>query len=166
MVQLLALKRCRDCGEDKERSEFSTRLAAADGLLGSCKACRKTYMAAYRAANIERKQAYQAEYRTINRDRILQQEAAYRQLPSSKAAQLVTKKKYKAKNKEKVSAHAKVHYAIKTGVLVRPGKCSRCPVTRGIEGHHEDYSKPLEVDWLCNDCHEARHQEIKHAANR
>lgn len=26
-----------------------------------------------------------------------------------------------------------------------------------MQGHHPDYSKPLEVEWLCPRCHGARH---------
>lgn len=42
-------------------------------------------------------------------------------------------------------------YAIKTG-KVKPQPCEVCghPVT---EGHHHDYSKPLDVKWLCFPCH-------------
>lgn len=51
--------------------------------------------------------------------------------------------------------------AVRRGEIVSPGKCSRCGTTEGrICGHHEDYSKPLEVVWLCNSCHGARHGEL------
>lgn len=57
--------------------------------------------------------------------------------------------------------HRKVRAAIKAGLLVRPEECSRChkiPKLRtdgasGIQGHHNDYSKPLVVEWLCSKCH-------------
>ena len=46
-----------------------------------------------------------------------------------------------------------LHYAVRTGKIVRPDDCSACGSTAFIEGHHEDYSKPLEVEWLCKKCH-------------
>ena len=53
------------------------------------------------------------------------------------------------------AAHRAVTRAIKNGTLVRPDVCSKCGKNRGapIEGHHEDYSKPLSVEWLCSVCH-------------
>jgi len=43
------------------------------------------------------------------------------------------------------------------GNAVRDGKVVRepCLVCKKafVEGHHEDYSKPLEVMWLCKSCH-------------
>lgn len=54
--------------------------------------------------------------------------------------------------------------ALKDGVLVRPKQCSVCPSTKNIEGHHEDYSKPLEIIWLCKSCHHKRHRRGKAAS--
>lgn len=48
-------------------------------------------------------------------------------------------------------------------VYLRRGKIQREPcVDCGCdeaEMHHEDYSKPLEVVWLCRDCHLDRHRQ-------
>lgn len=48
--------------------------------------------------------------------------------------------------------------AIRTGTLIRPETCSRCGVQCRPDAHHEDYSKPLEVEWLCRRCHLAEHR--------
>lgn len=51
-------------------------------------------------------------------------------------------------------ARAKTRYAIRIGRLVRPDVCSRCKRDgRRIQAHHADYSKPLDVYWLCALCH-------------
>lgn len=47
------------------------------------------------------------------------------------------------------------------GVYLRRGLLERqpCEVCGGeAEMHHDDYSKPLEVRWLCRDHHMAHHQ--------
>lgn len=47
------------------------------------------------------------------------------------------------------------------GVYKRRGKlvpkpCEKCGDTH-VQMHHEDYSKPLDVRWLCIDCHMEEH---------
>ena len=57
-------------------------------------------------------------------------------------------------------AHAAVWKAITAGELVKPDVCEACglpPAGKGkIHAHHADYSKPLEVEWLCPKCHRGR----------
>lgn len=48
-------------------------------------------------------------------------------------------------------------YAIKKGQLVRPNMCSSCERVIKVEAHHEDYSQPLVVKWLCKRCHVNAH---------
>lgn len=51
--------------------------------------------------------------------------------------------------------------AIKEGRLIRQ-PCEQCGATTGrIEAHHEDYSKPLDVMWLCHKHHAQRHVELR-----
>jgi hypothetical protein len=51
------------------------------------------------------------------------------------------------------SVHNAVQAAIRRGDLVRPGQCDDCGAGGPVEGHHDDYSKPLAVRWLCTSCH-------------
>jgi transcriptional regulator with XRE-family HTH domain/ribosomal protein S27AE len=52
----------------------------------------------------------------------------------------------------------KMKLAIDSGELVRPDACSECGATgTKIYGHHDDYSKPLAVRWLCGACHRKFH---------
>ena len=49
-----------------------------------------------------------------------------------------------------------VALALKAGRLTRPHTCSGCGCTdteHRIEAHHADYSRPLDVIWLCPMCH-------------
>lgn len=62
-------------------------------------------------------------------------------------------------------AQNKVERAVKSGRLLRPHKCSKCKQTKtfkdgrsGIQAHHCDYNKPLEVLWLCQKCHHTWHK--------
>jgi hypothetical protein len=53
----------------------------------------------------------------------------------------------------KVRARAKVAYCVKKGVLVPPNTCPQCKEIKKLDAHHSDYSKPLEIKWLCRACH-------------
>ena len=55
----------------------------------------------------------------------------------------------------KTKARNTLNKAIRDGRLKRPDRCSRCGKQGLIEAHHADYSKPLEVEWLCTICHQA-----------
>lgn len=50
--------------------------------------------------------------------------------------------------------------AIASGLLVRE-PCEECGVVPA-DAHHDDYSKPLEVRWLCKLHHEALHSKTRH----
>jgi hypothetical protein len=71
---------------------------------------------------------------------------------------------WQKRNREKTRAHDRVRYALKTGKLVK-GPCERANEhCRGkIHAHHDDYTKPLEVRWLCGHHHRAEHQNIEDA---
>lgn len=57
------------------------------------------------------------------------------------------------KHWDKQKARMMVKEAVRTGKLTRPTCCSKCDTETKIEGHHEDYTKPLEVIWVCRSCH-------------
>lgn len=50
-------------------------------------------------------------------------------------------------------AKYKLAWALKTGKIINPGKCSMCGSNVKVSGHHNDYNKPLEIEWLCASCH-------------
>jgi hypothetical protein len=67
----------------------------------------------------------------------------------------------------KAACYAVYNKALRLGDIVRPTTCAECGVSyegslvKLIQGHHEDYSKPLLVDWLCRKCHAKRHPRKK-----
>lgn len=66
---------------------------------------------------------------------------------------------WKRQNPEKVAAHRMVASALKGGRLKNPGKCSICgKITEYLDAHHDDYSKPLDIVWLCISCHRRKHK--------
>lgn len=57
------------------------------------------------------------------------------------------------------AARKAVENALLRGDLVRK-PCKRCGASNA-QAHHEDYSKPLDVTWLCPKDHKARHREMR-----
>ena len=61
---------------------------------------------------------------------------------------------------EKYKARTDLNNALRLGKIVKPKHCSGChqaTKSRRLHGHHEDYSRPLDVIWLCQACHTTRH---------
>ena len=54
-------------------------------------------------------------------------------------------------------ARWRLNTAVARNQVVKPKKCEVCGGGRFIEGHHEDYTKPLEVLWLCRRCDRSVH---------
>ena len=146
------MKTCIDCGKDKVETDFYANKGCLEKV---CKLCRRE----------QRKGRYHADIdtsRAAGRERYwhggMREYMAERfQRPEVKEAANISAAQYKKANPEKRKAHKAVHYAIKAGKLVR-GKCSVCGTSERVEGHHDDYSKKLDVRWLCKTCHADEHR--------
>lgn len=55
------------------------------------------------------------------------------------------------------SAHGIVARARSSGALFAPVSCSACDQELPLVAHHDDYSRPLDVRWLCRPCHHGWH---------
>lgn len=79
-------------------------------------------------------------------------------LPEVKKRQNAYSKRWLENNKEKKATHILVRKAIKAGELKRM-PCEKCGADK-VHAHHPDYSKPLEVMWLCPKHHRRLHLEL------
>lgn len=84
---------------------------------------------------------------------------AYEKTPARKRGQMLNQRKNRIRNKEKVSARSIVSYALSKGTLIRL-PCEICGDIHS-HAHHNDYSKPLKVRWLCSKCHGKLHRDLK-----
>ncbi len=131
-------KRCFKCGAEKLRSEFYAHPQMGDGLLGKCKECtKKDSMSRYNQ----------------KLDLIIKYEKMRTATPERKEKRKAYLKK---RDPVKLKALAKMHYALKTGRISKK-QCEKCGSTTMVEGHHTDYSKPLDVVWLCRTHHKEAH---------
>ena len=69
------------------------------------------------------------------------------------------RKIYATRYPEKIVAQTKLNYQVRLGNITKT-LCEVC-AEKKVEGHHEDYSKPLVVNWLCKRCHVIRHKQLK-----
>ena len=61
--------------------------------------------------------------------------------------------------KLKIQFYAKgqIQKALNSGRIKKPRRCEICDKERRLDGHHEDYRKPLKIQWLCRVCHHKLH---------
>ena len=142
------MKTCFKCNEVKPVDEFYRHPQMGDGRLGKCKECTKVDVHANRRKRLD----YYRQYDTIR----FQRNAARRE------RQAIRMRAYRKANPLIAKAHAGVARATRTEKLNRQ-PCERCSRTDHVHGHHEDYSRPLDVMWLCPPCHAERHAELKAA---
>ncbi len=62
-----------------------------------------------------------------------------------------------ARNDTMWRAHTAVWQAVKEGILIKPSACELCEKDSPVVAHHTDYTKQLEVVWLCDFCHRRIH---------
>ena len=124
-----------------------------------CKECWKVKV----KKNRESKAEY---YREFDRKRAMlphrvEARKEYQRTEAGKRAMLKCRHRYISQNPGKRAAHNAVNNAVRDGKLHKPDICEDCNKPNEIiHGHHEDYSKHLEVIWLCPACHKARHQHM------
>lgn len=69
---------------------------------------------------------------------------------------------YREYDVEKARARRAVNHAVAAGRLERQS-CERCGTTNA-EAHHDDYTKPLDVRWLCRPHHMELHRRYEQVA--
>ena len=141
---MISSKECFKCKTVKPLEEFYKHLMMADGHLNKCKQCTKLDVGKNRERNIE-------SIREYDRQRAL--------LPARKKLNIEVNRAWRSEDKRRGAAHSAVSRAIRKGTLVR-SCCERCGNPKSV-AHHEDYDRPLDVNWLCQPCHKQRHKELK-----
>ena len=152
------MKNCFKCGEDKPFSEFYRHPQMADGFLGKCKSCAKADVRERRKGPARDKVLAYDRWRGLLPHRV-EARQAYNRSPDGRATHAAALSRQVKKSPEKYAARVKLGNAVRVGLIIRQ-PCSVCGETKS-EGHHEDYSKPLDVIWLCNKHHRERHKEMK-----
>lgn len=128
------MKLCRGCGDTKPLSAFYPHAGAHDGVMSRCRECHKSA--------VKKRRRLDASVRAYDRKR-----GARQPLQSLQA--------YRQAHPDAYRAHTAVGNAVRDGRLNRE-PCLFCGEAR-VHGHHRDYSRPLDVIWLCAKCHHRLH---------
>ncbi len=101
---------------------------------------------------------YKRRWRVKHKARLLKLEAEWRDENREKVN--AAAKRWRLKNPGKSAAHRAVWGAMKAGHLTKPKRCAQCNKVVEVEAHHDDYSQPLVVRWLCTPCHHLHHGDL------
>lgn len=131
-------RQCSKCGVVKPLSEFCYDQRRPLGVGSHCKSCHSAYGRKWHQEHPDTSKAHLRnrvnKWRQANHGRYLD----------------YSRNRY-AERPEIGRAHAAVRRSIKNGTLVKQ-PCAVCG-SEDSESHHDDYSKPLEVIWLCGPHH-------------
>ena len=134
-------KQCIKCGQFKQLAGFYKHKQMKDGHLNKCKFCC-------------RMEEWDRRHNSEKREEIL---AYDRKRGNRQGSDYL--REYRLKNPEKYAAHQAVNWAKRNGSLV-PQPCKSCGKEEA-HAHHHDYNKPLDVEWLCAECHRQEHGDIE-----
>jgi len=166
---------CTVCNIEKHFDEFGNSKKGKWGKREFCKDCKRIKDREYERKNPDKMTAKHDRWAKKNKLHLLEyNRKRYEQNPDLYKKRCIEYRKrknnepvkrYKYKYPHKKRAHLYVELAIEYGHLLRPEKCSKCGIACKPDGHHEDYSKPLEIIWLCRKCHGFVHrtENINHA---
>lgn len=156
-------KKCSKCKIVKDEHEFCKNSAAKDGLQCSCKDCYKLYQQIEKNKEAGRRRARKSYVK--HAERIREKERLKRMTPENIEKRRIYYREHlktyekRPERKLRKSIRAKVLCQIELGKMIRPTECSKCGSNIKIQQHHKDYSKPLDVIWLCNICHGLEHRK-------
>lgn len=131
---------CRICSAVKEAGDFYPRQLRKDGVVGECKECTK--------ARVRLRARLDETVREYDRARASN--------PNRRALAARIARRWREQKPEGYKAHYLVSNAVRDGRLKKE-PCLFCG-QENVHAHHRDYTKPLEVVWLCPRCHNRLHK--------
>ena len=138
------MKTCFKCGNSQPLSSFYKHPRMADGHLNKCKSCAK--------------QDTHESRHVKHRDRVLAYDRQRAKTPERIAHRAAVVSSWGAAHPDRRKAQSALARAVRTGCVLKwpvcamPDCCSTKPVA-----HHPDYSRPLDVVWLCQAHHKQAH---------
>ena len=137
-------KCCFKCGETKPIKQFYKHKKMKDGHLNKCIECTRLDVSKYRRNNTEK---------------IREKDKERNKTPKRKKTMRVYSLEYRQKYPARYHANIKLNNAVRDGMINKINACELCRKSGKTIAHHEDYSEPLKVIWICQACHKQLHNE-------
>ena len=147
------MNKCKICNDDNQDNFYTSNK-------NKCKGCTKEAVNKYRKDNAEKVKEYDRN-RPNSKERNENNKKRYKELmktPEGRERSRTRSKKWLENNCIKSAAHIISGNAIRDGKLIKQ-PCEVCGEIK-VDGHHDNYEKPLEVRWLCRK-HHAEHHKIE-----
>jgi len=139
---------CYDCKSIKERQDY-----------GYCNACRRKKDNETRLAKGITKK-HQTGLCPCGKERAPKNPSYCRECGNARSAKWKREHPFFTEEERfKRRVRGLARYAVRKGRLVQE-PCEVCGEMK-VEGHHDDYAKPLEVRWLCRYHHDEHHKNLK-----
>lgn len=163
---------CSKCRETKPVCDAVKNKRAKSGMSGICKQCNaikskewrsknkdaaKAFNERWRLKNLDKHNLYSRNWYSNNMESKNAKNAAWQKANPEKVHAIV--KRYRSNHPERARAHDALNNEVRSGKITRL-PCEVCG-SEVVEGHHEDYSKPLAVNWLCQKHHKEIHRSKK-----
>ncbi len=178
------MKICTNCNIEKEYKDF-TFDKSKQKYEGQCKKCRnlrklerkknpdlpkkkrerkpKEYYQEYRKKwheeNRDHVRKVVHEHYLKNRESVIERTKKWRQSHKDEFKRMhgLSKEKYR----DRWRARKNLNYHLQVGNIIKAKYCDICGKEKKLQAHHDDYSKPLAVKWICSSCHGYIHREFK-----
>lgn len=137
--------KCPTCGLTLNAAGFYKDKRTSNGLTSQCKRC-------HTEGNIRTRDASKAcdtnrRYMRAARERDPEKFRARERIAARKRPWTIQRE-----------ARYQLNLAIRRREVQKPILCQRCEKARKLTAHHDDYTKPLDVRWLCYECHGLEHR--------
>lgn len=130
---------CIECADEKAADQFYAHPQMASGHVNVCKDCHKRRM----------------RDRSRSSPSVQEYDRARAKTPERKSKAKAYQQQYRARFPLADKARAAVGRAVRSGKLKKLA-CEFCG-REDVHAHHKDYSRPLDVIWLCPKCHHRLH---------
>lgn len=147
-------KICSKCGEEKCLSGFYDKEKGRFGKHAECKVCVRLAAKKWAEKYPSKKKMKNIFYGKMKRD-LTKEQVKYKREEGENSLDNQKLDYLKKYYEMKIKAMARIYLngVVQKGLIIKPESCGMCGKTGMIHGHHHDYSKPLDVIWVCPKCH-------------